>query len=137
MGIPELRADIAECEREIIRITADIVRMKIAKANCESYSDHFQEQKETAESFDMTVGDTWKEELCIVAQNKQSVIVNEIDSAKSTCDNAADELQVCIDTAYAKIEQLKKQIEDDIAKIRAIEAEEEARRKKNPECYRS
>lgn len=122
----DLYSRISECNREIGIIRQDIAGMQQSINQMRLHADAFETQKEDVSTYDMTVGDTWRKQLCDGAVEIQKSLVLGIGKASSQCENVITELNGCIATANRRITSLQNDIASCQSRIAAIEAEERA-----------
>ena len=122
----DLYARIDECNRQINIINQDINSMSQEKENVRGYLFDFNNQKDDVRDYDMTVGDTWRKQLCDQAIEIQRLIFQGIGSAAQMCENTMAELDRCISEARRMIRELESTISSCRARIAQIEAEERA-----------
>ena len=128
----DLRRTIRECNNLIAIIRQDIIDMENGITTISGYKQEFRDQKKDVDDYDMTVGGTWKQDLCDISLTHQTSVSTGVKSAKTTCGTAICELNTCINNAYEKIRQLEGTIERCERRIAEIEAaEEEERRRHN------
>ena len=103
---------VGELCAEIAAIRIDIAKMEIAKVAMGVHKANFEEKKKDVDDYDMTVGDTWKKDLCDGAVAIQGLISTAIQDSEDNCDEVISDLNTCIDNAYAKIDELQDEIDD-------------------------
>ena len=133
----ELRARIDSNNRRIAQIIKDIEAMKESINDVNGFKANFREQKASVYAYDISVGGTWKQDLCDAAVEYKNKVFEGVQDAIDICDNTVVEIKVCIQNALDEIRRLREDNDRCAAEIRAIEEAEEAERRKNPECYRS
>ena len=119
-----LYARISECNREIGTIRQDICGMQQSMNQMRKYADSFITQKNAVDTYDMTVGDSWRKQLCDMAVEKQKSLVLGIGKAASQCERVVGDLNTCIATANRRITSLQNEISNCQNRIAAIEEEE-------------
>ncbi|MBE5904760.1 MULTISPECIES: hypothetical protein [unclassified Pseudobutyrivibrio] len=138
MGISELRARIDSNNAEIEEIKKDITAMETAIKVVSRYAVEFQNQKKTAEEYDISYKDKWKEDLCVDAKDYQAKVVEGIDGAITSCGTAVSDINTCIENARKRIKELQDDNAWCEAEIKRIEEEERRAaedRKNHPERY--
>ena len=128
---------INQCNAEIAVIRADISSMEDEKVVTQGHVATFTACKDTNVAYDMTVGDTWRRQLCNAAIEIQKNVTEGYGVAIENANNIITDLCSCIERAYQMISDLEDEIrrcQDRIAAIEAAEAEE-ARRQAEAAAY--
>ncbi|SDB56870.1 hypothetical protein SAMN02910298_02932 [Pseudobutyrivibrio sp. YE44] len=117
---------INQCNAEIATIKTDIASMdgEITIGNMKLTS--ISSYKTDNENYDMSVGDTWRRQLCNMAIVKQKVANQTYSDSITSCEGLITDLQNCISNAWKMVRDLEDEIrrcQDRIAQIEAEEAE--------------
>lgn len=133
----DLRDTIYYCNQRIGIIEQDITDMENYKTNIVRYRINILYSKNDVNAFDVTLGETWKQNLCDDALEYKKDVDDSIDSALETISNLCNELDTCMENARTEIQNLRDTISRCEARIAEIErAEEEAARRQAEQAQR-